>query len=292
MPLITFTGLPSSGKTKWAKKLQLLLEDKINSAKESNGPGHNYSIIYHSDETLGISHDSYKDSNMEKHARGSQMSAVKRDLSRTNFVILDSLAYIKGFRYQLYCEAKGVVTPHCVIHVMSSLNTSIQWNNENNDEKKWDDELIKQLSMRCEEPNNDTRWDSPLFTIMSDYDKETLPIDEIWDCLVLKRPPPPNAATLVKPTSGNDFLQELDKQTLAVIGKIVQHQQLMSIGGEALIDKEKKLFIEMPATSVSIAQLQRIRRSYISLNRMRSVDVDRITPLFVEYVNRSLDNDD
>lgn len=292
MPLITFTGLPSSGKTKWAKKLQALLEDKIKSAKESNDPGHNYSIIYHSDETLGISHDTYTDSNMEKHARGNQMSAVKRDLSRTNFVILDSMAYIKGFRYQLYCEAKGVVTPHCVIHVMSSLETSLKWNSSNDEGNKWDEDLIKQLSMRYEEPNNDTRWDSPLFTIMSDYEKETIPIDEIWDCLVLKRPPPPNAATLVKATSGNDFLQELDKQTLAVVSKIVQHQQLMSIGGDALIDKEKKLYVEMPASSVSIAQLQRIRRSYISLNRMRSVDIDRITPLFVEYVNRSLNNED
>lgn len=293
MPLITFTGLPSSGKTKWAKELHRLLEERINLAKESNDPGHNYSIIYHSDETLGIPHDTYKDSNKEKHARGSQMSAVKRDLSRTNFVILDSMAYIKGFRYQLFCEAKGLVTPHCVVQVMSSLDTCMKWNDTSEDiDKKWDNELIRQLSMRYEEPNSDSRWDSPLFTIIADYDKEQLPIDEIWDCLVLKRPPPPNAATLVKPTSGNDFLQELDKQTLAVIGKIVQHQQLSSIGGEALIDKEKNLYVEMPATTVSIAQLQRIRRTYISLNRMRSVDVDRITPLFVEYVNRSLNNDD
>lgn len=292
MPLITFTGLPSSGKTRLAKKLQLLLEEKIEQAKESNGPGHNYSVIYHSDETLGISHETYTDSNLEKNARGNQMSAVKRDLARTNFVILDALAYIKGFRYQLFCEAKGVLTPHCVIQVMNPLEKCIEWNNSPEKVNKWDDDLIKQLHMRYEEPNNDTRWDSPLFTLVSDYEKEELPINEIWDALVLKRPPPPNAATLIKPTSGNSFLQELDKQTQSVLTKIIQHQQLMSIGGEVLIDRDAQLLIEMPAVSVSTAQLQRIRRTYVALNRMRSVDIDRITPLFVDYINRSFHNED
>lgn len=290
MPLITFTGLPSSGKTKWAKLLQQQLQEKIEAAKQNNEPGHNYSIIYHSDETLGISHETYRESSSEKHARGNQMSAVKRDLSRSNFVILDSLSYIKGFRYQLYCEAKGVVTPHCVIQVMNPLEKCIEWNNLESKVNKWSEDLIKQLHMRYEEPNSDSRWDSPLFTIVSDYDQECLPIDQIWESLVLKRPPPPNAATVVKATSGNDFLQELDKQTQEVLRLILQHQQLTEIGGEVLINKEQGLFVEMPPTAVSIAQLQRIRRTYITLNRMRSVDIDRITPLFVDYVNRSLSN--
>ncbi|KAK6199165.1 chromatin associated protein KTI12 [Scheffersomyces amazonensis] len=285
MPLITFSGFPSSGKSTWAKKLQVALEERILKAQQSDEVGKNYKVIYHSDETLGISHDAYKDSNLEKQARGNQLSAVKRDLSRTNFVILDSLAYIKGFRYQLFCEAKGVVTPHCVIHVLCSREKCLEWNNT------WDEELINQLCMRYEEPNGDSRWDSPLFTIVSDDENEKLPIDEIWDALVLKRPPPPNAATLVKPTSGNNFLQELDKQTQQVLSKILQHQQLSSIGGRAIIDKDQNLYVDMPAVAVTTGQLQRMRRTYISLNRMRSVDISRITPLFVEYINRSLEND-
>lgn len=284
MPLITFTGLPSSGKTTWAKKLHALLQAKIDASKVGNQPGHNYTIIYHSDDSLNIPHETYTDSTLEKNARGTQMTAVKRDLSRTNIVILDSMAYIKGFRYQLYCESKGVSSPHCVVHVVNPVETCLEWNEKS--DNPWDPELIKQLNMRYEEPNETTKWDSPLFTVVSDYDEE-MPIEEIWDTLVLKRPPPPNAATLIKPTSGNDFLQELDKQTLAVVGKILQHQQLQQIGGDVLI--EKGLYVEMPAILVSTAQLQRIRRSYISLNRMRSVDVDRITPLFVDYLNRSLE---
>lgn len=286
--MITFTGLPCSGKTRWAKKLVEQLEKRIEDAQETSAPGHNYKIIYHNDESLGISHLVYKESATEKHARGTQMSAVKRDLSRTTFVILDSLSYIKGFRYQLFCEAKGVVTPHCVVQIMNPLEKCLEWNEAPENENPWSKEVIEQLSMRYEEPNADSRWDSPLFTLVSGYEGETLPIDQIWEALVLKRPPPPNAATLVRPTSGNNYLQELDKRTLEVIGKIVQHQQLTSAGGLVVIDPVQKLLVEIPGEPVSIAQLQRIRRTFVSLNRMRSIDVDRIPSMFVDYVNKSL----
>lgn len=287
MPLITFTGLPKSGKTTWAKKLMEQLQAKIDEAVRNNEPGQNYKIVYHSDETLGISHDSYRESNPEKSARSAQMSAVKRDLSRTTFVILDSLSYIKGFRYQLFCEAKGMGTPHCVVHVVNSLDNSLEWNGLS--ENQWDPEVIKQLQMRYEEPRNDTRWDSPLFTLVSDYDKEELPISNMWDALVLKRTPPPNAATVVKPTSGNDYLQDLDKKTQDVIARVIQQQQISPGGGAFAISED--LVIELPPRTVSIAQLQRVRRTFISLNRMRSLDSDRIVPLFVDYVNLSLNSD-
>lgn len=288
MPLITFTGLPCSGKTKWAKELISQLEKRIQTAQESSAPGHNYKIVYHSDETLGVSHDSYKESVTEKSARGAQMSAVKRDLSRTSFVILDSLSYIKGFRYQLFCEAKGVVTPHCVIHVVSSLDKCLERNETS--ENKWDPEVIKQLQMRYEEPKDDTRWDSPLFVLVNDYENETLPVEEIWNALVLKRAPPPNAATLVKPTSSNDYLQQLDKVTLDVISKCLQQQQLAGAGGQVRISDD--LSIDLPIKIVSTPQFQRIRRTFISLNRMRHIDTDRILPMFVDYVNSTFENED
>lgn len=136
MPLITITGFPCSGKSKWAKKLIEALEEKIQQASQQAAPGHNYNIKYHTDDTLGISRASYRESVTEKQARGNQISAVRRDLSRSTFVILDSLAYIKGFRYQLFTEAKGVVTPHCVIHVVNSKEDLKKWNSKITDAEK------------------------------------------------------------------------------------------------------------------------------------------------------------
>ena len=57
----------------------------------------------------------YRDARTEKDARAAEYSAVKRALGRDTIVIADGLNYIKGFRYQLYCEAKAVQTPSCVV---------------------------------------------------------------------------------------------------------------------------------------------------------------------------------
>jgi len=44
------------------------------------------------------------------------LSAVERLLSKDDLIIADGMNYIKGFRYQLYCVARAVGTPHCVVN--------------------------------------------------------------------------------------------------------------------------------------------------------------------------------
>ena len=43
------------------------------------------------------------------------MSAVKRLLTPDTIVLADGMNYIKGYRYQMYCESKAVRTPNCVV---------------------------------------------------------------------------------------------------------------------------------------------------------------------------------
>ena len=56
-------------------------------------------------------------------------------------------------------------------------------------------------------------------------------------------------------------------------------------GGRVVIGDLK---MDLPAQVPLAAQLQRIRRTYVGLNRMRTVDPARITPMFVEYLEKSL----
>lgn len=46
--------------------------------------------------------------------------------------------------------------------------------------------------------------------------------------------------------------------------------------------------IELPANPVSLPQLQRVRRQFISLNRLHSVPKTRIRSSFIEYLNDNL----
>jgi len=52
----------------------------------------------------------------EKKSRGTLISVVERLISKDDLIIADGMNYIKGFRYQLYCIARAIGTPHCVVY--------------------------------------------------------------------------------------------------------------------------------------------------------------------------------
>ena len=57
------------------------------------------------------------DSRSEKPARGSIFSAMQRQMSQDTILIVDSLNYIKGFRYQMYCAARELKARVCTVSV-------------------------------------------------------------------------------------------------------------------------------------------------------------------------------
>lgn len=133
MPLVVFCGLPYSGKSRRAEELRGAL------AAEGRA-------VYIVDDAavLGMEDATvYGDSAREKALRGALRAAVERRLSRNDVVILDSLNYIKGFRYELYCLARAARTPLCLVHCVRpgglsrgprldteenrSLNVSVSW---------------------------------------------------------------------------------------------------------------------------------------------------------------------
>lgn len=55
-------------------------------------------------------------------------------------------------------------------------------------------------------------------------------------------------------------------------------------GGEIKVSDVEKP-IELPATAMSLPQLQRIRRQFITMNRQHSLSKARVTEVFVDYLN-------
>ncbi|XP_028368220.2 protein KTI12 homolog [Phyllostomus discolor] len=114
MPLAVFCGLPYCGKSRRAEELRRAL------AAEGRA-------VYVVDDAAVLGAEDatvYGDSAREKALRGALRAAVERRLSRHDVVILDSLNYIKGFRYELYCLARAARTPMCLIYCVQpgSLN--------------------------------------------------------------------------------------------------------------------------------------------------------------------------
>ncbi|AET41234.1 Kti12p Ecym_7408 [Eremothecium cymbalariae DBVPG len=308
MPLILFTGFPSSGKTSYARELQKLLQEKVNSDPALSS----YSVIYHSDATLGIKHSDYTSSHSEKCARSKIISVVKRDLSRTNILIIDSLNYIKGFRYQLHCEVKNISTTYCVVHCLAARDKIAEWNAQRED--NWDVNLLQELIQRYEEPNPATRWDSPLFSVISGEDKlqDVVNADGMLKALfpqlyrervdrdaekILQGLKPSNA-TILKPAAQANLVQVLDSETQTVVRQIMEHLRSNVVSGHVrvIVSACKDInhpdchYVELPNDKISMAQLQRIRRQFVQMNRLRNMEKDRIVPLFTAYLNANLEN--
>lgn len=294
---------------------------------------------YISDCTLSIPRNVYdlesKDQNersnnaSEKDARAKVYGEVKRVLNQGDVVVLDAAGgnYIKGWRYQLYCEAKAVRTPSCVVHIGTPVEKARMINeqrlrlrdakrsgSENGtttaptgseeairdgrdqkmiDREPYERDTWENLVFRYEEPNGMNRWDSPLFTVV--WDDENPSCDAIWDAMmggndgkpVIVRP---NQATMMKQSIGEGYLHELDRITQEVLGKIIEwSKDHEGEGGEVIIDENPKnrVTVELPANAMSLPALQRLRRQFISLNRQTAVSVARIKESFVGYLNDS-----
>ncbi|CAH6790649.1 Kti12 [Phodopus roborovskii] len=111
MPLVVFCGLPSSGKSQRTEELRRALAAE----------GHTVYVVDDASVLGGQDATVYSDSAREKALRAALRAAVERRLSRQDVVILDSVNYIKGFRYELYCLARAARTTLCLVYCIRPL---------------------------------------------------------------------------------------------------------------------------------------------------------------------------
>ncbi|KAI1476435.1 hypothetical protein K445DRAFT_315783 [Daldinia sp. EC12] len=309
MPLIIVTGLPTSGKTTRAKQLHNYLSERI--ADSSSSAAAKYRLHLISDQTLSISRSVYdlsatpahtRSANAsEKDARAAIYGATKRVLSDRDIVILDGLNYIKGWRYQLFCEAKAVRTPSCVLQIgctkekakevneerlrrrqdaVDAVKDKEEKNGEEREEEEedpYEPENWENLVFRYEEPNPMTRWDSPLFTLIwEDGEEQTKQVfDSLWDAIAgeARKLVRPNQATVQRTRdTGGDYLYVLDRETQEIVKRILDQQS--DDGGDDIKiprnsgSNSEDLVVELPAgKKVGLPQLQRLRRAYMGLHR-------------------------
>ncbi|KAM0436072.1 hypothetical protein ACHAPT_002964 [Fusarium lateritium] len=335
MPLVILSGLPTSGKSTRAKQLYDYLEKRIADSK--------YRLHLISDESLTISRTVYdlspeklpahtRSANAsEKDARAALYGAVKRVLSDKDIVILDGLNYIKGWRYQLHCEAKAVRTPSCILQIGCGVDRARGVNEERlrrreataskdtdeaeaattdspdiNTAEPYEPSNWDNLVFRYEEPNPMTRWDSPLFTLIWEDDEQqtTKVFSDLWDAIAgeARKVVRPNQATVQRgrETSG-DYLYVLDRETSDIVKRIVEAQREGDDVDEVRIPSGSgDLVVQLPAgKKVGLPQMQRLRRAFMGLNRggigleaVGDMKAARLRETFVTYLNDAFEKDE
>ena len=205
MPSIVITGHPCVGKTTFA---HLLAKRALARPQISN--------VVHISESTACPDQSKAECYSNSHTEKTTRAALKSEFDRavvsssaannedeSTLVILDSLNYIKGYRYELYCISKAAGERHGVVWIMGS-SSDEQFNTANThsvsdslakkrnqqrkemrladqkdgevDEKRSkredaldgyyeDDETMNQLVLRFEPPDEKNRWENPLFKV-------------------------------------------------------------------------------------------------------------------------------
>ncbi|KAL1960632.1 hypothetical protein VTO42DRAFT_7211 [Malbranchea cinnamomea] len=168
MPLIILTGYPCSGLSYRASQLRALLHTIQSATIPDPDSKARYKIhVVHS-------HDEahprtvYDNARSEKQARAVVYARVKRLLGRDSIVIVDGMNYIKGLRYQLWCEAKAAGTTCCVVHV----GTPVDQCTANNEER------IKQKEKRrLEQEEQGDKGENAKEKTESETTEQTTPTD-------------------------------------------------------------------------------------------------------------------
>ncbi|KAL5019962.1 hypothetical protein ScPMuIL_002854 [Solemya velum] len=274
MPLLILCGLPSSGKSRRAQELDDYLSNELNKKVNTitdHYDGRDKNVVY-------------GDPGKEKNLRATLKSSVQRLLNKEDVVVVDSMNYIKGCRYELYCVTKAAHTPHCVVQCDTNAETACQWNQARDETDRYTQEIFDALVMRFEPPAPNNRWDSPLFLV---HPGDDLPFQQISDSLFSRKPPPPNMATQSQPLSSTNFLYELDKTTQEAITVLLEAQKTSVAGDQISVPGAKdKLAL---CRIYTLAELQRHRRQFITYTKLHPVqDTSKIANMFVQYLNNCL----
>ncbi|KAK2077427.1 hypothetical protein QBZ16_004272 [Prototheca wickerhamii] len=297
MALVIICGQPASGKSTFAEDLRKQVEQH----------GKECRVI--SEDSLGIPRDqAYRDATAEKQTRGQLKSEVERSTTKQHVTVLDSINGIKGFRYELYCIARGAGVRYCMVHVDASAELCRRRNGARADSYPGD--VLEDLLGRFERPDSKFRWEAPLFTLRVNSGEAAQPaLQATLACaLDLARPlpadggdaiPVPQTAPL-KPTiattnaklSSTNLLHEIDQATQTVMEAVAKAQELRPGSSAGVVEFGPGVPALRLDRAVPIVELRRHRRAFLrlvtNLSMTRAPDAATARRMFVDFLASQL----
>lgn len=320
MPLILLVGRPSSGKTTVACQIRAIIERL--------SPGLRVDVL-DDQSTMNATRtksDLYRDSKQEKMTLGSLRSSVERQLNKSTVLIVDSLNMIKGYRYELWALARQVGTRCCVVSVETGVETCKAWNAARDPQDRYEDAVMDDLLGRLERPDSKWRWESPLFSLYPDQERETAEdVARICEDVASycigdtrnnnsnnevpnnQKPASENsstrravsgpgdlnrsiatARTILAPTN---LRHDIDREVQATMRQIVDAQTLAGGAAAGIIKFGPDMPVLNATRPVTTVELRRWKRMFVKLvtnNTFNESHPKQISALFVQYVSQQL----
>ena len=301
MPLVILCGRPCSGKSAVAHCIQ----------EQCTNSGITCEIVTESTIQLD-KNECYKNAYNEKMALGALRSEIERRLQKTSVLVFDSLNLIKGYRYEIWCLARGAGTRCCLVNVDTPVDTCREWNSARPAEDMYQDDVFEDLVSRMERPDSRRRWEAPLYTVSVSLGREgrTRICEEVarysnasssrrrttgGDDYDMIAPPKvfdlqPTMATNKPELSQTNLLHDLDKEAQDVVKHIVQVQ--MDAGGSApgIITFGTDMPILNATRPLSVAELRRYKRMFLKMVTNNTFQrnfetASQVRPLFIRYIS-------
>lgn len=309
MALILMCGLPASGKSTIANKLRdslcangrtvRIVQDGDDALKNLSPPtavnGDSAQNVLGAEQKGNMGRKQlYKDSTSEKFTRAQLRANAERALtsSRDITVVIDSLNYIKGFRYELYCVAKTCDASYAVVWATAPVDDCVNRDRDRdgNGADSYGAELVTALARRFEPPEGRNRWDSPLFTIdvqKPDWNSQLPAI-----CATLDSKLQATFATRQHVAPLVDTLGELDRVTRAAEAELISQLQRGAAVGANISVPNASVLVRLQRKP-RVAELRNMRRAYLNYSRMHppradASATDKLADEYVHYINEQL----
>uniref|UniRef100_A0A7S0G5C6 Chromatin associated protein KTI12 n=1 Tax=Rhodosorus marinus TaxID=101924 RepID=A0A7S0G5C6_9RHOD len=285
MPLVVVCGVPASGKSTFSRLLY---------ARLKNLGKHIAHIV--SDDDGGLPrNEMYRNSAAEKQTRSLLKASIQRKLTSQTVVIADSLNYIKGFRYELFCVAREAGTQLVLVFCNTTTEESALRNEarEQRGEDSYGIEILNGLHDRFEMPTQMNRWERPMFIANNtgkDQDSFGIELDEVIQSIFdQKRALRPNQATSKPEVANTDAIQILDRAMNGVEKSLTEKLPYAEEGDQLVVPPARKrlLLMRTPTT----AEIRRHRRAYLKLANLHPPTgrtLEQVADEFVEHLNEQL----
>ncbi|KRZ23356.1 Uncharacterized protein T4B_12183 [Trichinella pseudospiralis] len=270
MSLVMITGYPCSGKTMLARALKNALTE---------AEGNNKQVLHISDDDFPRFHRSiYEKPYEEGQLRSFLKSEVVKNLKADTIVIMDSLNYLKSFRYELYCAAKAAQVSYFLIRCGNKGWRSSFFNMIRPQEMRYKLTTVHDLVKRYELPEERNKWDQIQYTfcLMEELVPECA--KKLYPLILQGKKLTSNRSTEAQPLASAEFLSELDRLTSAINTAIQERLSENPIGQKGDQEEEALLTVEDVDEPIKLKHgftaqfLADVKRQFFAYVRMHPVE--------------------